>query len=506
MPSFRLLFPLMLLAACGPFEPDPTGPGGDGPDDGNPPVAVPFRLGSIQDEEIRAVIAQDDEIVVAGWFSGTLDFDPSTAATGRTSQGGQDLFVARYKADGQFLWVASLGGVGADVPHAIAATNDGGVVVVGYGSGGGLCGGSVLAGQGGRDVLLARFSADGSCVWAQLIGGPADDEARAVAIDSDGSIVVAGLFHGTADFAPGGATAVLQSRGGSDAFVARYAPDGVLLDVAQGGGLEDDIFAAVMITPEGDITAAGELRATASYGSALAPVVLQSAGGADVAVARYTSLLGLRWAIRTGGSGEDRATALTAAADHSPIVFGTFEGTADLDSGPGAALLVSRGATDVFLSRYRAETGEWDGLAQGFGGTGSEGVTKVLRHDSGALLLSGWFQESVDFDPGPGATVRIARGTGGGGDAYLAAYDPNGEFRWVTPIGAPIGGGGQIAIGFGLATDPIGTIWLGGRFYGRADFDPSDVAIELLATGASDAFLARYSTSDGALLVTEIPE
>ncbi len=503
MPSTRLLFPLLLLAACGPFEPDPTGPGGGGPGDGAPEYALPFRLGSLQDEEIRAVVAQDDEVVVTGWFSGTLDFDPGDGSVGRTSQGGQDIFVARYRNDGAFISLAVLGGTGADVPHAMATMPDGGVVVVGYGSGGGLCGGSVLAGQGGRDVLLARFTADGTCVFARLIGGPGDDEARAVAVDGDGSIVVTGHFSGTADLAPGGETAVLQSRGGNDAFLARYSPDGVLLAVAQGGGVDDDLFQTLMISADGDITVAGEFRGSASYGSALGPVVLQSTGGADIVLARYTALLGLRWAIRAGGPDQDRAVAIADAGNGAVIATGTFEGTADLDPGAGAALVVSRGAADVFLARYRADNGSWDGLATAFGGAGSEGVSRIQRHSTGMLLVSGWFQESVDFDPGPGATVRVARASGGGGDAFLAGYAANGAFRWVTPVGASIGGAGQIAIGFGLAEDPVGTVWLGGRFFGRADFDPGEQAVELLATGSSDAFLARYSHHDGALLAIE---
>jgi hypothetical protein len=504
MPRNRLLFTLIVLVACGPFEPDPTGPGGGGPGPGDPAVAVPFRIGSINDEEIRAVASTGSDIVVSGWFTGTLDFDPRVTATGRTSQGGQDIFVARYSDAGELRWVSSLGGSDAEVPHSIAATVDGGVVVVGYGRGGGLCGSGVLAGQGGRDILIARFDNSGNCIWGHLVGGSDDDEARAVAIGVDGSIVVAGLFRGTADFAPGGATAVLQSRGGSDAFIARYDEDGTLIDVVQGGGSDDDLFSAVMITSDGDITAAGEFRGTSTFGSTLAPVVLQSVGGSDIVVARYTELMGLRWAVRAGGQGQDRATTIAAAPDQSALVAGTFEATVDLDGGPGAVLVVSRGAADAFVARYRADDGAWDGLGVAFGGGGSEGITTLMRHGSGHLILGGWFQESVDFDPGPGATIRVARGTGGGGDAFLAGFTPDGEFRWVTPIGATVAG--QTTIAFGAAEDQAGTIWTGGRFYGRADFDPSDTAVELLATGASDAFLVRYSGETGALLVTPLPE
>src|SRR5690606_13458967 len=175
-----------------------------------------------------------------------------------------------------------------------------------------------------------------------------------------------------------------------------------------------------------------------------------------------------------------------------------------LDGGPGAVLVVSRGASDAFMARYRGDDGACGGLGVALGGGGSAGVTTLMRHGPGHLVRGGRFHESGDFDPGPGATIRVARGTGGGGDACLAGFTPDGEFRWVPPIGAIVAG--QTTIAFGPAEGQAGTLWAGGRFHGRADFDPSDTAVELLATGASDAFLARYSGETGALLVTPLPD
>ena len=121
MPSLRTPLPFLLLAACGPFEGDPTGPGGPPPGGGGPIVAVPFRIGSTNPEESRAVVVTSTGVVAASWFSGTVDFDPRTTSTGRTSLGAQDLAVAKYTLDGEFEWVYSLGGTGAEIPSAIAA-------------------------------------------------------------------------------------------------------------------------------------------------------------------------------------------------------------------------------------------------------------------------------------------------------------------------------------------------------------------------------------------------
>ena len=496
----------LLASGCSEFQPNPTWPNEPGPGPGPelPTFTVPFRLGSVQFDEARGVtLASTGDILVASWFSASVDFDPGTEATVRNSFGAQDIAVARYSTAGEFQWVVTLGGANAEVPEAIAPTADGGAVVVGYGDGGGVCSGRTLVAKGGRDILIMKVDGNGSCEWAELIGGPDNDQASDVAIDAAGNIVVVGHFRSTADFDPTGGSALLVSRGGADAFVARYAADGSLLDATQAGGLGDDILNAVMIAGNGDLTVAGEFAGQTTFGSALAPVLLQSAGGTDGVIARFTPFMGLRWAVRIGGQLEDRATALAVESDGSVLVAGTFEGTADLADGPATALVVSQGGTDIFFARYDAQTGTYAGFSRAIGGPGSEGVTAIERHVSGNLIATGWFQETVDFDPGPGATLVVARSGGGAGDGFTMALAPSGDLAWVSPLGAAIGGADNVAIAYDLAVDPDGGVWTVGRFYGRTDFDPGTDAVELQPQGASDQFVTRNDVSDGSLL-TEV--
>lgn len=502
MPHILRTAPILLLVACGTFVPDPSGPGGPPP--AQPDWAVPFRVGSTGLEEGRAITVIDDGVVMASWFSGTVDFDPGTATTGRTSFGAQDIAVARYSTGGELQWLFTSGGSGADVPNAIAATADGGVVVVGHSAGGGTCSGHTLQGLGGRDAVILKISADGLCEWGHLLGGTGDDEARGVAVAVDGSIAVAGWFSGTADFDPTGTAALLVSRGGSDGFLARFTAEGDFVDVAQMGGQDDDGLNAVIVSASGDVSVAGEFRGTATVGSALAPVVLASVGGADIVLARYTALLGLRWAVRAGGAGEDRGTALSEQPGGALVLAGTFEGSADLDGGPGAALVVSQGAADVFVARYETSAGNHTGVPFRFGGLGSEGVTAVVAHPGGGLLLSGWFQGSVDFDPSAGARIVVARGTSGAGDGFLAGFSAGDQFAWVVPVGGVVAGEGLTSMVAGMALGGSETVWTTGRFFGRSDFDPGSEAVELTALGQSDLFVAPYLTSSGALVVVPI--
>jgi hypothetical protein len=492
-----------LLAGCGPFVPDPTAPGpGPDPDPSGPAVTIPFRLGSAGLEEGRGVAISGSGVILTGWFTSTLDFDPGEGAVGRTSFGAQDVAVARYGDGGDLDWVFTFGGAQAEVPTAIAATADGGAVVVGYGSGGGTCGGRVLTSAGGRDILVLKLSAAGVCDWGYLLGGPDNDEARAVAVAEDGSIYIAGSFGGLADVDPVGTT-VLLSKGGDDGFLIRLTAAGELDGAVQGGGAGADRFSALALAPSGDVVVGGEFDGTASLGSGLAPVVLTSVGGTDGLLARYTSMLGLRWGIRLGGAGADRVNAVASDPSGDVLAAGSFEGSADLDPGPGTALVNSLGGADLFLARYAAATGVWGGLARSLGGVGTEAVSRMVLTPAGQLLLTGFFQETVDFDPGAGTRIVTARGTGGAGDAFLLALDQQGDFGWVVPLGAAVGGSGNVAVGSDLAVDGFGRVWITGRFFGRTDFDPGPDATELVAVSESDIFLSRYLATDGTLVPAE---
>lgn len=500
---FRLIALGLGLAACGPFVPDPTGPGG-GPGPSAPTLAIPFKLGTTESVEGRGIVVAGDGVVLTGWFAGTVDFDPRETRSGKSSFGGQDVAVARYAFDGSLEWVTSFGGSGADVPTAIAVTPDGGVVVVGYGSGGGLCGGTVATSLGGRDALVMKLSATGDCQWAQLLGGPEDDEARAVAVSADGSINVVGFFSGIADFDGPGST-LLQSFGQSDGFLLRLTPDGTFVGAVRGGGAGADRYNAIAVAPNGELSVGGEMMGTASFGSALAPVVLQSAGGTDGLIARYTSLMGLRWATRLGGPLEDKVASVAHDQGGDVQVAGTFEGTADLDPSGGTSLVVSQGAADIFFTRYSGVTGQWGGLSRSFGGAGSEGVTRLVLHSSGRLLLTGFFQGAVDFDPSAAASVTVARGTGGAGDGFLLGLDQQGTYGWVVPIGGTVGGGANLSIASDATVDPIGRVWTTGRFFGRADFDPSGGAAELVALSGSNIFVSRYFIDTGSIRTEPLP-
>ncbi|MGH7522827.1 MAG: hypothetical protein ACREK8_00805 [Gemmatimonadales bacterium] len=493
-----LLLPLGLALGCrAPFEavgvtPPPPPP---------PTSILPMRIGSAGPDFARAVATDlAGNAYVASYFSGTVDFDAGAGVTAKTAIGPYDIALAKYAADGTFQWVFTTGGSDVDVPFDVKVAPDGGIYLTGYTTAGALCSGEQLQNAGGRDILLMRISPAGTCDWALSIGSTADDEGHALAIDANGDVLVTGTFAGTVDFDPGPGTGILISRGGTDGFVARYSSNGTFLSVAQFGGLGDDAGNAIALRPDGDVMVAGTFSGTATFGSTLAPQLLLSAGGLDFFLARMSPTLGLEWAVRGGGAGDEIVGpgCISVTATGITYVAGSFTGTTNVAPGQGPPLLISHGDADVFVANFDAN-GVWASFARSFGGPGTESVAALTQDVSGNIYLSGSFQGSVDFDQGASAKVVTALSTSPAADAYVLSLNQAGDLRWVDRIGAVISGDGFVAIASGLSLSPDGSLWAVGRFFGLADLDPGAGTANKQSLGDADQFIVRYDPVTGAL-------
>ena len=84
--------------------------------------------------------------------------------------------------------------------------------------------------SGGRDSFLSKFTDSGELIWALAWGGEDagkwEDRALGLALDNNGNCYVAGMFEGTSDFYPGPGIDEHTSNGGTDAYLAKFPPDG----------------------------------------------------------------------------------------------------------------------------------------------------------------------------------------------------------------------------------------------------------------------------------------
>ena len=180
-------------------------------------------------------------LYIIGYFEDTADFDPGIGTHILiNNSGGRDVYFAKYAPDGSFIWAYSFGDTPWDFGRSIAVDESGNVYITGefegtadFDPGVGIYN---LTSNGLSDIFFAKYSSDGSFLWAANFGGISYDYGGSVFIDGSGNLYITGGFQGTADFDPSGGIHNLISAGNLDIFFAKYSSDGSLIWANRVGG------------------------------------------------------------------------------------------------------------------------------------------------------------------------------------------------------------------------------------------------------------------------------
>ena len=205
--------------------------------------------GSTNHGELSGVArGADDSLYVLGYFTGTLDLDPTAGTDNRAAPVGGGGFVVKLTKDGAYLW----GRVMPTLPfYAISVAPDGSVYSAGLFRGTvnlDPTGGTDNRTASGDDAYVMKLASDGSYLWSHVITGPGKQWAIGVAAASNG-VAVVGWFDGTATFDAAG-TVSRTPAGSSDAFVTRLDASGAhQWTQAIGGATEEEGWRASSSAP-----------------------------------------------------------------------------------------------------------------------------------------------------------------------------------------------------------------------------------------------------------------
>jgi hypothetical protein len=125
----------------------------------------------------------------------------------------------------------------------------------------------------------------------------------------------------------------------------------------------------------------------------------------------------------------------TIKLDKSGNIYtmGNFAFDTDFDPGPKQKVLKARGDyQDIFISKLDANGNFlW---AKRIGGWYEENGLSMDLDPQGNILICGFFQDSVDFDPDSSVHNLYSWG---GHDAFILKLDNEGKFLWVGAITGP---------------------------------------------------------------------
>lgn len=184
--------------------------------------------GGTSNDDFCQAIAMDSQGAV--YYGGTTrgsngQFGCGPVSVGATTGG----VLAKYTADGQCLWLRTISVPSFEARvYAMAIDAEDRIYIAGsYRGTATFCDTIALASQGGTDLFIARYDTAGTCLWARRAGGQyATSEARGLALSADGRIFLLGKAGGNPVRA--GNLELPNAGNGQQVFLASYDSTGAV--------------------------------------------------------------------------------------------------------------------------------------------------------------------------------------------------------------------------------------------------------------------------------------
>ncbi|HKR06306.1 MAG TPA: PKD domain-containing protein [Bacteroidia bacterium] len=202
-----------------------------------------------------------------------------------------------------------------------------------------------------------------------------------------------------------------------------------------------------------------------------------------------------QWAKSMGGQGYDAANAMAVDGSGNVYTTGVFQDTVDFDPDAGSYNLEGTGFDNVFISKLNSNGNfVW---AKRIGGSTGIIAYDIKTDAAGNVFTTGFLQDTVDFDPGPGVYNLVS--TFGSDDIFVSKLNSSGSFIWARKMG-----GGNFEYGQAITTDNTGNVLTTGNFGGAADFDPGVMTHNLYSAGSDDVFISKLNSSGNYLWAKRI--
>jgi len=372
----------------------PVGPGDDGfvvKLDPTGAVLWARAIASVGSDSVRAVaVDAAGDVYVGGRYGAALTLD--NGVTLDAPGGIQDGFVAKLDPGGVALWARRIGGAtGSDVVNDLALDATGNVYLAG------TVGAAnnqpihfdglpqdLTSGQGGTDVFLVRYAADGTCGFARLYGGGADETAVAVAVGAQGQLYLAGTYRSPAVMF---GTASVSLATAPDVFLVRTdgVGDGVWARAVKGAGLEE--ARGLALRADGGVALLATFTLQVDCGGQVVP----HAGSGDALAAVFDATGAYQWHLRVGGTNTDNLTG--AVFDPAGNLF--LQGGFLQQTVVGATPIMGFGVYDLLGVRLDASGSVVWSLA--WGDASQQYAGPVARLPDGRVLFGGRYAGAFAF-------------------------------------------------------------------------------------------------------------
>lgn len=404
-------------------------------------------------------------IYVTGWFYGESQF----GSTNLTSNGENDIYVAKLDLEGNWLWAVNAGGSSNDYCEGIATDDNGNSYITGSFRETVEFGSTTLTASY-NDVFVAKLDADGNWLWATSAGGSLSDYALDIAVDTNGNCFVTGGFEDVATFGSTTLTVNPEDMMGRDIFIAKLDTNGNWLWAERAGGADPDDGKGITCDSSGNCYVTGVFYdLAADFG----PDYFNNNQADNVFISKLSPSGNWLWTSRATGIWPCYSYGHSISIDSSGDVCltGFFNETITF----GSTTLTSQGFQDIFIAKLD-DGGNWLWTNQAGLESYNEG-TGISTGPGGNIFVAGYFYGTADF----GDDTLLSAG---GADIFITGLDPAGNWLWAVRAG-----GNESDSGYGIVSGN-NAVYVTGHFRETSQFGPTT----LVSSGISDVFVVKFLT------------
>lgn len=280
-----------------------------------------LKNGSVTaDEGIDICIDNSGNTYTTGYFTGVAWFGNVTLSSAGTT----DIFIVKTNNTGDVVWAKSAGGFGPDKGLSVKTDINGNCYVTGFFYGTASFGGTSISSiAGSQDMFLAKYDVNGNFVWVTSGGGKTGDMGNAVTADRYGNVYITGQFADTAQFS--GTTLISMPdtnfQSSIDAFIAKYNSSGNLLWIKKGSAIYTDRGMDICVDTLGSVYAIGQFSDTIAFDN----IYNNNSFNATYLI-KYDSAGTELWFRRMGGSSQNIAYGVALDANANIYLTGDCAG------------------------------------------------------------------------------------------------------------------------------------------------------------------------------------
>lgn len=293
-------------------------------------------------------IDKENNFYITGYFSKSIDFDPSEKEYLMTADTALDAFIAKYNAQGDFIWGKTLKGDGVNKSNSLTIDSENNVYFTGTFNKKAHLGELNVQDYGGNGIVIGKLNKNGKELWLKQITNTKNNSGNCIYADKNDNLFLVGNIGSRTEFVE--LDKVLEvNENAANLLMAKLNTKGEYQWVRSVKTKNYSVGESILTDSYNNVYVSGYFAG--SIESAEKEMVFSS-GREDGFIMMLDEDANIIYTYPLGGTDHDRATKMVIHKDNSLVIIGNHKGPFYINPTIFADFVEFRGTTDAFIIKF----------------------------------------------------------------------------------------------------------------------------------------------------------